>query len=110
MSSTTSSKISDSLSFTTSEGDLEAAKKVIGKADVKIIEDLASVSIVGVGIRSHYDVSDKMFSTLAKKQIPIDTITTSEISISCLVPKTQAKDALIAICETFKLDKPANKR
>lgn len=104
------SKNKDYMSFTTSTGDLDAAKQALGSADIQIADDLAGVSIVGVGIKSHYDVSDKMFSALAKKQIAIDSVTTSEISISCLVPADQAEDALTAVCETFNLDKPADQR
>jgi aspartate kinase len=51
-----------------------------------------------------------MFSALAKAKVNIDSITTSEIRISCVVDKSQAEKALIAVCDAFDLDKPAEKR
>jgi aspartate kinase len=51
-----------------------------------------------------------MFGALAKAKVNIDSITTSEICISCVVDEHQAEKALIAVCEAFELDKPAEKR
>ena len=51
-----------------------------------------------------------MFGALAKAKANIDSITTSEIRISCIVDKKQGDDALIAVCKAFELDKPAGKR
>lgn len=105
------------LSFTVSHSDLDIARQAI--ADIRSIvhcqsvsvrEDVAEVSIVGVGMQSHYGVAEKMFSALAKKQINIDSITTSEIRISCLVDLNQGQTALIAVCDAFELDKPAGER
>ena len=73
-------------------------------------EDVAEVSIVGVGMQSHYGVAEKMFSALAEKQINIDSITTSEIRISCLVDIEQGEKALVAVCDAFELDKPPAER
>ena len=52
----------------------------------------------------------KVTGVLAKEKINIDSITTSEIRISCLVDKAQGDKALICVCKTFELDKPVNKR
>jgi aspartate kinase len=57
----------------------------VGCEKVFVREDIAEVSVVGVGMRSHCGVAEKMFKALAEKQINIDSITTSEIRISCLV-------------------------
>jgi aspartate kinase len=68
------------------------------------------VSVVGVGMRTHYGVAEKMFGALAKEKVNIDLITTSEIRISCAVNKKDAEGALEAVCLAFELDKPAEKR
>jgi len=105
------------LSFTTSASELAAAKKAAEEIKDKvncekifIREDIAEVSVVGVGMRSHYGVADKMFSALAQAKVNIDSITTSEIRLSCIVDKPQAEKALVAVCRAFELDKPAEKR
>jgi len=105
------------LSFTISASDLSAAKEAAEqiKAEVNcesifVREDIAEISVVGVGMRNHYGVADTMFGALAKAKVNIDSITTSEIRISCVVGKDQADKALIAVCEAFELDKPADER
>lgn len=111
------SKEKASLSFTVNQTDLLDAKTAIEelKSSVKydnifIREDIAEISVVGVGMRSHYGVANKMFDALAKAKVNIDSITTSEIRISCIVDEDQAEKALIAVCDAFELDKPAEKR
>ena len=105
------------LSFTTSDSDLKDAEKAIDsmKKDLNfdnifVRDDIVEISVVGVGMRTHYGVADKMFSALAKEEINIDSITTSEICISCIVDEDQGQKALIAVCRAFDLDKPAEKR
>jgi aspartate kinase len=61
-------------------------------------------------MRTHYGVADTMFSALAKAKVNIDSITTSEIRISCIVSKEEAQKALEAVCVAFELDKPAEER
>jgi len=105
------------LSFNIHISDLPAAKKVaenikeeVGCESILIRNDIAEISVVGVGMRSHYGVADTMFSALAKAQVNIDSITTSEIRISCIVNEDQAEKALEAVCTAFELDKPAAQR
>ncbi len=105
------------LSFTVGTSDLNAAQNAVEqiKADVHCQsvftrDDIAEISVVGVGMRTHYGVADKMFGTLAEARINIDSITTSEIRISCIVDKAQAEKALQAVCKAFELDKPADQR
>lgn len=105
------------LSFTISTSDLKAANQAVEEIKDELNlegvftrDDIAEVSAVGIGMRTHYGVADKMFSALAKAKVNIDSITTSEIRISCIVDKNQAQDALAAICEAFELDKPAEQR
>jgi aspartate kinase len=105
------------LSFMISISDLIAAKEAVEeiKKDVNCQSvffrgDIAEVSVVGVGMRSHYGVAEKMFGALAEAKVNIDSITTSEIRISCAVDEDQAEKALEAVCDAFDLDKPANLR
>ncbi len=105
------------LSFTVGTGDLTAAKKAVEeiKAEVNcesifVRDDIAEISVVGIGMRTHYGVAEKMFSSLATARVNIDSITTSEIRISCIVDEHQAEAALDAVCRAFELDKPADKR
>jgi aspartate kinase len=105
------------VSFTIGISDLNAAKKAVEKIkeqvhyeSVFIRDDIAEISVVGVGMRTHYGVADAMFGALAEAQVNIDSITTSEIRISCVVDKKQAEKALNAVCEAFELDKPAEQR
>jgi aspartate kinase len=105
------------LSFMVGTSDLAAAKEAIkqienelGCDDIFVREDIAEVSVVGVGMRTHYGVAERMFGALAKANINIDSITTSEIRISCVVDKDQVEKALEAVCMAFELDKPAGER
>jgi len=100
------------LSFTIQKGDLEEAldeiKKIakkIGAGGVDYDEDIAKVSVVGVGMRSHPGVAAKMFSALAEQKINIGMISTSEIKISCVVKKRDGKKAVRAIHRKFGLER-----
>jgi len=105
------------ISFMVGSSDLKAAKAAVEKSSAKlncerifVREDIAEVSIVGVGMRSHYGVADKMFGALAKAKVNVESITTSEIRISCVVASNDAEKALRVICTAFELDKPAEQR
>ncbi len=105
------------LAFTIGTSDLqpakeaiEAMKKEIDCDSIFVREDIAEISAVGVGMRNHYGIAEKMFDALAKAKVNIDSITTSEIRISCVVDKSQADQALTAVCDAFELDKPAERR
>jgi aspartate kinase len=105
------------LSFMIGDSDLFAAKEAVEEIKDKVNcqsvfvrEDIAEVSVVGVGMRSHYGVAEKMFGALAEAKVNIDSITTSEIRISCAVNEDQADKALEAVCNAFELDRPANLR
>jgi aspartate kinase len=105
------------LSFTIHVADLPAAKAAaeqikgeVGCESIFVRDDIAEISVVGVGMRSHYGVADTMFGALAKAEVNIDSITTSEIRISCIVNEDEAEKALEAVCTAFELDKPAAQR
>jgi aspartate kinase len=80
----------------------EAAKK-IGAGDITIDKDVAKVSIVGIGMRSHSGVAANMFEALAEKGINIEMISTSEIKISCVVKRGDGEAAVKAIHAKFGL-------
>lgn len=105
------------LAFTVKISDLDAARQAVeGIKDeincesIFIRDDIAEISVVGVGMRTHYGVADAMFGALARSKVNIDSITTSEIRISCIVDKDQADRALEAVCRAFELEKPAQER
>jgi len=105
------------LCFMVGISDLAAAKEAVEQMkdkvncqDIFVRDDIAEVSVVGVGMRSHYGVAEKMFEALAKAEVNIDSITTSEIRISCAVDEDQAEKALEAVCVVFELDKSAVQR
>ena len=90
--------------FTVATDDLAQADKVADKLNaiaVLIEEDVAKVSIVGAGMLGNPGIAARMFGALSKAQINIDIISTSEISISCLVKGSQLKDAVNAIHDEF---------
>jgi len=100
------------VSFTVMKEDLLRALEVaedlgrrLGGATVESDENIAKVSIVGVGMRSHSGVAEKMFRALADRKINILMISTSEIKISCVVEGTAGQDALRAVHKAFELDK-----
>lgn len=102
------------MSFTVPKTDskkiLDVMKRVVGEIgakDVNLKEDIAKVSIVGVGMRSHSGVAAKMFSALAKEGINIMMISTSEIKISCVIDAKYTELAVRVLHDAFELDKAA---
>jgi aspartate kinase len=96
------------LSFTIDKPDLLKARKVmdtlkpeIGFKEVIANEGVAKLSIVGVGMRSHSGVAAKMFETLAREDINIDMISTSEIKISVVVDLAKGEAATRVVHEAF---------
>jgi len=67
-------------------------------------ENIAKVSVIGVGMRSHSGVAAKMFATLAKENINILMISTSEIRISCIIEEKYTELAVRALHTAFGLD------
>jgi aspartate kinase len=79
----------------------------IGARGVTVKEDIAKISIVGVGMRSHSGVAARMFSSMAKEGINIMMISTSEIKISIVIDAKYTELAVRALHETFEMDKAA---
>jgi aspartate kinase len=86
---------------------LEAARErgEVAFASVFANEDVAKVSIVGIGMRSHAGVAHQMFQALAAENINIKVITTSEIKVSVLVDRKYLELAVQALHDAFELDK-----
>ena len=66
--------------------------------------DIARVSVVGSGMRSHNGIAAKMFKTLAESEINIEMISTSEISISCIIEQKHTDKAVKALHKAFDLE------
>ncbi|MEO5666654.1 MAG: ACT domain-containing protein [Bdellovibrionota bacterium] len=75
----------------------------MGLEAAQIDTSLSKVSLVGSGMRSHSGVAARVFKTLARGQIPIVCTTTSEIKISCVVPKAHSEKALQSLHDEFCL-------
>jgi aspartate kinase len=106
-----------SLSFTVDHNELAdvkiAAGKVLeqlGTGELAVEIGLAKVSVAGVGMRSHSGVAATMFKALGDAGINIANITTSDIKISCIVPKQDGERALQVVHDAFELDKPREAR
>jgi len=102
---------STDLTFTVQSADLDRALEVLKKAkdtigylDLRGSTDIAKVSAIGVGMRSHAGVAAQMFSALAEKGINIEAISTSEIKISVLIDAAYAELAVRTLHSLFGLD------
>ncbi len=98
------------ITFTVPKGDFKRAleieervAEILGAEAVKGYEDIAKVSVVGVGMKNHSGVATKMFSTLANENINIRMISTSEIRISCVVDEKYAELAVRVLHDAFEL-------
>lgn len=107
---------STDISFTVPASDLakteqvvERVAKQIGANGVKYDKDVAKVSVVGVGMRSHSGIAAKMFKALASKKVNIEMISTSEIKISCVIDKKYADEAVKVLHAVFDLGKKGKK-
>ena len=83
---------------------LDRLKNEINASDVKVDDNIAKVSIVGAGMIDRPGIASTMFETLAKLNVNIRMISTSEIKISCLVDKQDAQKALKALHTVFDLE------
>src|SRR3546814_20922425 len=79
----------------------------MGAREVSGDVDIAKVSIVGVGMRSHAGVASRMFESLAKESINIQMISTSEIKVSVVIEEKYLELAVRALQTAFELDAAA---
>ncbi len=98
------------VTFTVASDDLlrtmqvvEVAQDEVGYGSVEQKSGMAKISIVGIGMRSHAGVAQRMFQVLADKGINIDVISTSEIKISVLVDADYTELAVRALHDAFEL-------
>jgi aspartate kinase len=98
------------ITFTTSRSELDRALKVV-KDSMKVPyrgistdKNVAKVSVIGVGMRSHAGVAQTMFQALADKRINIHIISTSEIKVSVLISEEYTELALRALHTAYGLD------
>jgi len=99
------------ISFTVPRTDLpralpmmEKAKIELGAQTIEVKDEIAKVSIVGVGMRSHSGVASRMFQALSREGINILMISTSEIKISCVLDERDLDSAINALHQEFALD------
>ena len=100
------------LSFTVTRTDFQAAREVmdrlgpeLGLRGVESDDQIAKISIVGVGMRNHSGVAARMFEVLGKEGINIQMISTSEIKVSCVVHAKYTELAVRALHGAFGLDR-----
>ena len=98
------------MTFSTSGDEVDKASQVlqdvrdsIGFRDLVTDREVAKVSIVGIGMRSHAGVAQKMFAALAREGVNIKVITTSEIKVSVLVDRKYLELAVRALHDAFGL-------
>ena len=84
---------------------MERVKERVGFQELTHSSDVAKVSVVGIGMRSHAGVASRMFKSLADKGINIQAITTSEIRISVLIDEAYTELAVRALHSAYGLDK-----
>ena len=90
------------------QGALDALTAEIGAARFTVDDDIAKVSLVGAGMRSHPGVAADMFDVLAAEGINIEMISTSPIRVSCVIRRAEGDRAVAAIHARFGLDAPVS--
>jgi aspartate kinase len=99
------------LTFTVTKDDFEKAREIshkvakkMGAIDIVTAEEIAKVSVIGLGMKSHSGVAATMFQALADENINIRLISTSEIRISCVILAKYAELAVRTLHSAFNLD------
>ncbi len=98
------------MTFTVSREDYKKAMDItrktafeIGAKDVRGDDKISKVSVIGVGMRSHYGIASKMFEILSEEHINLQMISTSEIKISCVIDEKYTELAVRALHDGFGL-------
>jgi aspartate kinase len=99
------------LTFTVSKGDLERALYVLEQRltenvfnKINFDPDVAKVSVIGLGMKTHAGIASTMFKTLSEKSIPLYVISTSEVKISVLIAEEYLELAVRALHAAYNLD------
>jgi len=102
------------ITFTVNKKDAVAASRImeataleLGARGIEVDSDVAKVSLVGVGMRSHAGIASRMFEALSKENINIQLITTSEIKISVVIEEKYLESAVRVLHSAFGLDQEA---
>jgi aspartate kinase len=100
------------MTFTVPRADYERAMKIVNEVAAEIkaasvagCQNIAKVSIVGVGMRNHSGIATTMFNVLAREGINILMISTSEIKVSCVIEEKYTELAVRALHDAFEMDK-----
>lgn len=104
------------LAFSVTKEDVPLARQVLrdtlngkpqanSKTQVQLIENMAKVSVVGVGMRNHPGVAARFFQTLANLSVPVHIVTTSEIKISAVIAQADLERAARSLHTEFELDR-----
>jgi aspartate kinase len=103
-----------SLTFTVHRDEMKKAQRILeslrtdlGATAVVVDDQIAKLSLVGVGMRSHAGVAARMFGTLADHGINIQMISTSEIKITVVIDEKYLELGVRALHSAFELDRPA---
>ena len=98
------------ISFTLPKSDLAVAEPIlqqlaaeIGATSIDLDDEIAKVSLVGAGMKSHPGVAADMFEALAEAGINIEIISTSSIRVSCVVRATEVERAVRAVHDKFRM-------
>ena len=101
-----------SMTFVVPKEDGQKAQKVLKDLDIlkeseiRLNEEVAKISVVGIGMRTHAGVAENMFRTLADKNINIDVIAASEIKISVLIAEEYTELAVRSLHKAYNLENP----
>jgi aspartate kinase len=98
------------LAFSVTKEDIPLSRQVLkdfveAKTEVSLIENMAKISVVGVGMRNHPGVAARFFSVLARHSVPVHLVTTSEIKISAVIDQANLSAAANALHTEFGLDR-----
>ena len=98
----------NNISYTVKSDDLleavrisEKLKKDLGAEGVTFEEKIAKVSVIGIGLKTHYETTAEIFDTLAENNINIDMISCSEINVSCIIKESDVEKAVRALHSKF---------
>lgn len=97
------------VAFSVHSDDVEQAQEIIAssvdeKTKIDLINDMAKVSVVGVGMQNQFGVAARFFQALAREEVEIHLVTTSDIKISAVIPKVNLEKAANTLHSEFKLE------
>ena len=98
------------LAFSVTKEDVPLTRQVLKEmvkagTETNLIENMAKISVVGVGMRNHPGVAARFFATLAGLDVPIHIVTTSEIKISAVIAQADLAKSATGLHTEFALDK-----